>query len=192
MPPANSFPMNNKLPARTSRNLDGVVPHLRQIISREWSEIAAIANSHDAKVEIICGFRSQAEQDSLYAQGRTKPGPKVTWTRNSRHTSGRAVDFGSFDKSGTVYLEEFSPKEARAIYSDIADHLENFGVFRPIPEDDPCHFELAGGLPDDPPAETFGEVVTTNTPPLLALIASIRSILENLVALARDDSAPRN
>ena len=37
-------------------------------------------------------YRSQARQDYLYAQGRTRSGKKVTWTRNSRHTSRRAWD----------------------------------------------------------------------------------------------------
>lgn len=34
---------------------------------------------------IIAGGRTQEEQDALYAQGRTKPGPIVTWTRKSKH-----------------------------------------------------------------------------------------------------------
>ena len=37
-------------------------------------------------------YRSQERQDYLYAQGRTRPGNKVTWTKNSRHTSRRAWD----------------------------------------------------------------------------------------------------
>ena len=37
-------------------------------------------------------YRSQERQDYLYAQGRTRPGNKVTWTRNSRHTSRLAWD----------------------------------------------------------------------------------------------------
>ena len=36
--------------------------------------------------------RSQARQLDLYAQGRTEPGPIVTWTQHSAHTEGRAVD----------------------------------------------------------------------------------------------------
>jgi peptidoglycan L-alanyl-D-glutamate endopeptidase CwlK len=36
--------------------------------------------------------RSSAEQDALYAQGRTEPGPIVTWTRSSAHVDGRAFD----------------------------------------------------------------------------------------------------
>ncbi|MCS5500861.1 M15 family metallopeptidase [Lysinibacillus sp. A4] len=37
-------------------------------------------------------FRSQARQNYLYEQGRSRPGQKVTWTRNSNHTSRRAWD----------------------------------------------------------------------------------------------------
>lgn len=37
-------------------------------------------------------YRSQARQDYLYAQGRTRAGKVVTWTRNSRHTGHMAWD----------------------------------------------------------------------------------------------------
>ena len=37
-------------------------------------------------------YRSQGRQDYLYAQGRTRSGKKVTWTKSSRHTSRRAWD----------------------------------------------------------------------------------------------------
>lgn len=42
---------------------------------------------------ITCTRRTQAEQEALYAQGRTKPGKKVTWTLKSRHLEGNAFDF---------------------------------------------------------------------------------------------------
>jgi len=38
------------------------------------------------------GRRSQEEQDRLYAQGRTTPGRVVTWTRDSDHLRGIAID----------------------------------------------------------------------------------------------------
>ena len=38
------------------------------------------------------GFRSQARQEELYAQGRTAPGQIVTWTHHSDHTSCMAGD----------------------------------------------------------------------------------------------------
>lgn len=37
-------------------------------------------------------YRSQARQDYLYAQGRTRSGQIVTWTRSSRHSSRLAWD----------------------------------------------------------------------------------------------------
>lgn len=41
----------------------------------------------------ISGYRSKKEQADLYAQGRTKPGPKVTNVTNSAHMYGIAIDF---------------------------------------------------------------------------------------------------
>lgn len=37
-------------------------------------------------------YRSQERQNYLYSLGRTRTGNKVTWTKNSRHTSRRAWD----------------------------------------------------------------------------------------------------
>jgi len=37
--------------------------------------------------------RSAERQHELYAQGRTAPGPVVTWTLQSKHIRGRAFDF---------------------------------------------------------------------------------------------------
>ncbi len=43
-------------------------------------------------VRVVETYRPQERQDELYAKGRTAPGERVTWTLNSRHTEGRAVD----------------------------------------------------------------------------------------------------
>ena len=48
---------------------------------------------------VVCRFtytlRTNAEQDALYAQGRTKPGPIVTYSKagESYHNYGLAIDF---------------------------------------------------------------------------------------------------
>lgn len=49
------------------------------------------------KVQVSETIRTKARQDELYAQGRTKPGKVVTWTKNSKHMVqadgfGHAVD----------------------------------------------------------------------------------------------------
>lgn len=53
--------------------------------------------------KVTSGNRTQAEQDALYAQGRTKPGPVVTWTRRSRHIGGRAIDLTLFSGKNPVW-----------------------------------------------------------------------------------------
>ncbi len=44
------------------------------------------------KLKITSGYRSQEEQNRLYAQGRTAPGAIVTWTKKSKHTTRNAFD----------------------------------------------------------------------------------------------------
>jgi peptidoglycan L-alanyl-D-glutamate endopeptidase CwlK len=57
-------------------------------------------------VKIISGLRTYAEQDALYAQGRTAPGPRITNARGgySNHNFGIAFDIGVFE--GNKYLPE--------------------------------------------------------------------------------------
>ena len=70
---------------------------------RDISELKAVAQQacrlflqecKKAELDIFLTetYRSQARQNYLYEQGRTRPGNKVTWTRNSRHTSRLAWD----------------------------------------------------------------------------------------------------
>ena len=55
---------------------------------------AAATELESSKIFFIVtqGLRTKEQQAELYAQGRTKPGPIVTWTLNSNHISGLAVD----------------------------------------------------------------------------------------------------
>lgn len=62
-------------------------------------------------IRIVQGLRTIAEQDALYAQGRTKPGKKVTNARggSSFHNYGLAIDFAILrDKDGNGTYEELS------------------------------------------------------------------------------------
>lgn len=61
------------------------------------------------KIKVISGLRTYAEQDALYAQGRTNPGRIVTNVKGgySNHNFGIAFDVGVFE--GNQYLDE-SPK----------------------------------------------------------------------------------
>lgn len=69
--------------------------HLKpELVKRVWALIAAAKNDGYTLI-VTQGFRSIAEQNALYAQGRTKPGKIVTNARGgqSNHNHGEAVDF---------------------------------------------------------------------------------------------------
>jgi hypothetical protein len=64
-------------------------------------DIVATLAAQSVVVEVVQGLRTFAEQDALFAQGRTKPGPIVTQARGgeSNHNYGLAADLCPF-KSG--------------------------------------------------------------------------------------------
>jgi hypothetical protein len=71
------------------RDTDALAPELRQKLSRV---IERMKNEYGHDVEVVETARAQERQDFLYEQGRTRPGAVVTWTRDSAHTRGEAVD----------------------------------------------------------------------------------------------------
>lgn len=84
-------------PTSVTRGLDIVAPEFRARLERV---IERMESEFGYKVEVVETYRSQARQNALFAQGRTEPGPVVTWTRASNHTAGRAADLvidGSYD-----------------------------------------------------------------------------------------------
>ena len=80
--------------------------------------------------------RSAARQEALYRQGRTAPGPIVTWTRQSAHLRGRAFDITLV---GAPQYED--DPEAWQLLGEIGEDLglKWGGHFR-----DYGHFELPG------------------------------------------------
>lgn len=77
--------MGFKLGKTSLARLKGVDECLVKVVMRaiEISEV---------DFTILEGLRSLERQRELYAQGRTTPGKIVTWTMNSRHVEGKAVD----------------------------------------------------------------------------------------------------
>lgn len=53
---------------------------------------------------LVEGVRSRERQAQLYAQGRTAPGKIVTWTLNSKHITGDAVDIAPYDAKAKKIL----------------------------------------------------------------------------------------
>lgn len=108
------------------RNIESLAPDFRQRLGRV---IERMKSEHGHTVDIIETSRSQERQDHLYAQGRTRSGPVVTWTRNSAHTSGNAVDVqvdGSWNnEAGYANLQRIAREEGlRTLGMRDPGHLE--------------------------------------------------------------------
>jgi hypothetical protein len=103
-------------------------PQLQQKLNRV---IERMQNEYGNSVTVTETARSQERQDFLYEQGRTRPGNIVTWTQNSAHTRGDAVDVivdGSYTNAeGFARLQRIAKEEG----------LRTLGVR------DPGHLELA-------------------------------------------------
>lgn len=93
------------LDERSERNVATLLPEVRAYAR----ELARRARTVGVDIEIISGARTYAEQDLLYAQGRTMRGAIVTNVKGgeSSHNFGIAFDVGVFE--GEQYLLE-SPK----------------------------------------------------------------------------------
>ena len=74
-----------------SRSLDDLTPAVKSMVQ----QFLAKCKAEGIDILIYCTYRSPEEQDALYAQGRTKPGPIVTNARGgySWHNHRCAFDF---------------------------------------------------------------------------------------------------
>lgn len=88
--------------ARSEKNIATLLPELQPVARALVKKAAA----NGIQIKVISGLRSYAEQDALYAQGRTTPGRIVTKAKGgySNHNFGIAFDIGVF--SGSEYLPE--------------------------------------------------------------------------------------
>jgi len=111
--------------------LPEVQPYARALVTK--------AAGNGITIKVISGLRTYAEQDDLYAQGRTKPGQIVTNARAgySNHNFGIAFDIGVFE--GSRYLDE-SPKYKAVGVLGMDLGLEWGGNWKTI-QDEP-HFQL--------------------------------------------------
>lgn len=90
------------LNANSLRLLSKVHPHIAGVMI-EASDVAA---QMGMPFIVTQGLRTIEEQKALYAQGRTTPGKIVTWTMNSRHLTGQAVDIAMLLPNGQVSWDE--------------------------------------------------------------------------------------
>lgn len=88
-------------------------------------------------IRVVQGLRTIAEQNALYAKGRTTPGPKVTNAKggSSYHNYGLAIDFAIIhDKNGDGVFEELSwdtvkdfDKDGKTDWNEVVTQFEALG-----------------------------------------------------------------
>lgn len=134
-----------KLGTTSMIRLKDVKPILRKVVERAI-QITAV------DFLVSEGKRTLKRQQELYAQGRTTPGKKVTWTMNSKHLTGDAVDLAPFvdGKADWDNIKNFDEiyKAMMAAAKELGVELryggdwDRDGVLREKGETDSPHFEL--------------------------------------------------
>ncbi len=135
--------MRNADAASVERDVARLDPEFRDRLERVMDRMRQEFGHTVAIVETV---RSQARQDALFAQGRTAPGPVVTWTKNSKHGKGLAADL-------VVDGQWQNP----AGYARLAELAKQEGL-RTLGARDPGHVELPveGGVS----GETLGNLLS--------------------------------
>jgi peptidoglycan LD-endopeptidase CwlK len=89
---------------RSAKNIATLHPRVQPLATQLIEQ--AVAAGINAKV--IAGTRTYAEQNKIYAQGRTAPGRIVTKARGGQswHNFGLAFDIGIFSADGKTYYGE--------------------------------------------------------------------------------------
>ncbi len=114
--------------------LDSLTPDTRERVVA----LLALASSQGLAAKVTDATRSCAEQDALYAQGRTTAGPVVTGVRGCRswHVHGRAAD---------LYVGTWEP----TAYKKLGEAWESWGGVWGGRWGDHVHFEWHPGLSID-------------------------------------------
>jgi peptidoglycan LD-endopeptidase CwlK len=87
-----------------SRDIEELVTELRE----KFADFCMAMDRAGIRFIVTSARRTQAEQDALYAQGRTLPGKKVTWTRRSKHIEGKAFDIAILNNGKVTWeLEDY-------------------------------------------------------------------------------------
>jgi peptidoglycan LD-endopeptidase CwlK len=125
---------------RSESNIVSLQPKAQEI-ARKFLQLLIGAGIN---ARIISGTRTYAEQDALFAKGRTAPGNKVTNAKGgaSNHNFGIAWDIGIFESDGK-YLEE-SPLYDQAAQAGLMSEVEWGGNWQSF-KDKP-HYQFATGL----------------------------------------------
>lgn len=117
----------------TGARIEKLHPKLRAEVRALFEKIEA-GFTPNISIRLAQGLRTFQEQRDLYAQGRTKPGSKVTWVNAgySYHNYGVAIDFVLlYDLDGNGTYETASWDLKKDLDKDkLADWMEVVAIFK--------------------------------------------------------------
>ena len=118
----------NGVDARSLRNIRTLDVKFQEQVMEFLLEAKKIAAMTGCDYVIISGTRTWAEQNALYAQGRTKPGREVTKAKGgqSNHNFGIAFDCGVF--RGGAYLDDLNPRVASSVHRACSEAARKHGL----------------------------------------------------------------
>ena len=157
-----------------SANMNGLHPYVREKAEQLLKN--ANARLKNYKMGITEAYRSKAEQDALYAKGRTAPGSIVTHAKGgqSMHNYGLAIDFALFTPDGKKAFWDTkvdSDKDGKADWMEVVEEAKKLGFewggdwkgFKDYP-----HFQMLGGLTESQvragKTPNFGSASKPSTP----------------------------
>jgi len=106
--------------SRTEAVIATLLPGVQVVFAELARKGARLGTENGCEYKLISGTRTYAEQDALYAHGRSGSGRRVTNARGgfSNHNFGIAADGGWF--RGRKYLDESDPEEASKLHRALA------------------------------------------------------------------------
>lgn len=131
--------------AVSEERLSLVAPALATLIRAMYEDLAA--QSPSIHIRVTQGLRTKAEQDALYAKGRTTPGSIVTRAQGgfSAHNFGLAVDCCPDKIDGVPWSPDWDAADARYAAMVAAGEKQGLvcGANWHSIKDEP-HFQIAG------------------------------------------------
>lgn len=128
---------------------DGLIPE----VATKAEALSALCQARGWRLRIYCTYRSNEEQDAIYAISRTKPGKKVTDARGGQswHNHKKAFDAVLIVDGRAVWGKTKQDWELLGALGGLAESVGLEWGGRWLSRDG-CHFQLAG-LPENPKQE---------------------------------------
>lgn len=123
-----------------NRNRDDLRQIFRTPLERWLADMQAWCKPRGLSVLVYETHRTAQRQAYLYAQGRTRPGPVITYTLDSAHEYGVAVDWCPLRLVEGDWVQDWSHATYAAIYA--ACPPQKYGLEK-LPWEAP-HIQLAG------------------------------------------------